>query len=123
MSIRLPEVDVPLNVTCTDTHDPADTPVTLERVDPQTLLVLEKLFPGHHGVMFLDDKLCIRKYTSQMANVFRLLPQDVGRRFDAFAPTIQHAGLTAEVQASRSVRGCRSPRHGSTRPAPSRPTR
>jgi two-component system, chemotaxis family, CheB/CheR fusion protein len=49
------------------------------------------------GVLFLDDNLCIRKYTSQVANVFRLLPQDVGRRFDAFAPTIQHPELEADV--------------------------
>ena len=49
------------------------------------------------GVLFLDDKLCIRKYTSQMGTVFRLLPQDVGRRFDSFAPTIQHAGLAQDV--------------------------
>ncbi|MGZ3440083.1 MAG: chemotaxis protein CheB, partial [Polyangia bacterium] len=49
------------------------------------------------GVLFLDEKLCIRKYTSQVANVFRLLPQDVGRRFDAFAPTIQHPELESDV--------------------------
>ncbi|HXU69999.1 MAG TPA: chemotaxis protein CheB [Polyangia bacterium] len=49
------------------------------------------------GVMFLDDKLCIRKYTSQIASVFRLLPQDVGRRFDSFAPTIQHGTLDEDV--------------------------
>ncbi|HEX4460218.1 MAG TPA: CheR family methyltransferase [Polyangia bacterium] len=55
------------------------------------------------GVLFLDDKLCIRKYTAQVANVFRLLPQDVGRRFDAFAPTIQHPGLEDDVlQVSKS---------------------
>ena len=50
------------------------------------------------GVMFLDDKLCIRKYTSQIATVFRLLPQDVGRRFDSFAPTIQHPDLDGDVK-------------------------
>ena len=50
------------------------------------------------GVMFLDDKLCIRKYTSQIATVFRLLPQDVGRRFDSFAPTIQHPDLDRDVK-------------------------
>jgi two-component system CheB/CheR fusion protein len=49
------------------------------------------------GVLFLDEKLCIRKYTSQVATVFRLLPQDVGRRFDSFAPTIQHPGLEDDV--------------------------
>ncbi|HEY2743384.1 MAG TPA: chemotaxis protein CheB [Polyangia bacterium] len=49
------------------------------------------------GVMFLDEKLCIRKYTSHIATVFRLLPQDVGRRFDSFSPTIQHATLDSDV--------------------------
>ncbi|HEX4386762.1 MAG TPA: CheR family methyltransferase, partial [Myxococcales bacterium] len=49
------------------------------------------------GVLFVDEQLCIRKYTAQAAHVFRLLPQDVGRRFDSFAPTIQHAGLEADV--------------------------
>ncbi|HZS39366.1 MAG TPA: chemotaxis protein CheB, partial [Polyangia bacterium] len=51
------------------------------------------------GMLFLDEKLCIRKYTSNVANVFRLLPQDVGRRFDSFAPTIQHPELEADVLA------------------------
>ncbi|MGZ6142416.1 MAG: PAS domain S-box protein, partial [Myxococcales bacterium] len=49
------------------------------------------------GVLFLDEQLCIRKYTAQAAHVFRLLPQDVGRRFDSFAPTIQHDGLEVDV--------------------------
>ncbi len=49
------------------------------------------------GVLFLDERLCIRKYTSQIATIFRLLPQDVGRRFDSFAPTIQHPGLEEDV--------------------------
>ena len=49
------------------------------------------------GVLFLDEQLCIRKYTAQAAHVFRLLPQDVGRRFDSFAPTIQHPGLEQDV--------------------------
>ena len=49
------------------------------------------------AVLFLDETLCIRKYTTQAAEIFRLLPQDVGRRFDSFAPTIQHPELSAEV--------------------------
>jgi len=49
------------------------------------------------GVLFLDEQLCIRKYTAQAARVFRLLPQDVGRRFDSFAPTIQYPDLEADV--------------------------
>jgi two-component system CheB/CheR fusion protein len=49
------------------------------------------------GVLFLDEALCIRKYTAQAARVFRLLPEHVGRRFDGFAPTIQHPGLESDV--------------------------
>src|SRR5262249_12388628 len=49
------------------------------------------------GVLFLDDELCIRRYTAQAAHVFRLLPQDIGRRVDSFAPTIQHPGLLDDV--------------------------
>ena len=50
------------------------------------------------GVLFLDEQLCVRKFTSQMARVFRLLPQDVGRRFDSFAHTILRANLDADVE-------------------------
>jgi two-component system CheB/CheR fusion protein len=50
------------------------------------------------GVLFLDEHLCIRKFTAQMARLFRLLPQDVGRRFDSFAHTIQHPTLEGDVQ-------------------------
>ncbi len=58
------------------------------------------------GVLFLDEQLCIRKYTAQAAHIFRLLPQDVGRRFDSFAPTIQHPGLEADVsEVLRTGRG------------------
>ena len=51
------------------------------------------------AVLFLDDTLCIRKYTTQAAEIFRLLPQDVGRRFDNFAPTIQQPQLATDVTA------------------------
>jgi two-component system CheB/CheR fusion protein len=50
------------------------------------------------GVLFLDEQLCVRKFTSQMARVFRLLPEDVGRRFDSFAHTILHPNLDADVE-------------------------
>ena len=56
------------------------------------------------GVLFLDEHLCIRKYTAQAAHVFRLLPQDVGRRFDSFAPTIQHPDLGADVNQVLATR-------------------
>jgi two-component system CheB/CheR fusion protein len=50
------------------------------------------------GVLFLDERLCVRKFTAHMARVFRLLPQDVGRRFDSFAHTIQHPRLEADIE-------------------------
>jgi two-component system CheB/CheR fusion protein len=49
------------------------------------------------GVLFLDEQLCVRKFTAQTARIFRFLPQDVGRRFDSFSHTIQHASLELDV--------------------------
>ncbi|HEY5949145.1 MAG TPA: chemotaxis protein CheB, partial [Kofleriaceae bacterium] len=49
------------------------------------------------GVLFLDEHLCVRKFTAHMAHVFRLLSQDVGRRFDSFAHTILYPRLEADV--------------------------
>src|SRR5262249_3655007 len=56
------------------------------------------------GVLFLDEELCIRRFTAQASHVFRLLPQDIGRRFDSFAPTIQHPDLTSEVERVSKTR-------------------
>ena len=47
--------------------------------------------------LFLDANLCIRKFTPKMAEVFNLVPHDIGRRFDAFAHNIICDGLTAKV--------------------------
>jgi two-component system CheB/CheR fusion protein len=47
--------------------------------------------------LFLDAKLCIRKFTPKMADVFNLVPHDVGRRIDAFAHNIECDDLTARV--------------------------
>ncbi len=50
------------------------------------------------GVLFLDEDLCIRRFTARMAAILRLLPQDVGRRFDTFAPIIAPATLLADIR-------------------------
>jgi two-component system CheB/CheR fusion protein len=38
--------------------------------------------------LFLDSQLCIRKFTPKMADVFNLVPHDLGRRIDSFAHSI-----------------------------------
>lgn len=50
------------------------------------------------GTIFLDRELRIRKFTPQIAHAFQLLPQDVGRRIDAFAQNILHEGLLDDVR-------------------------
>ncbi|HEY8506647.1 MAG TPA: response regulator, partial [Gemmataceae bacterium] len=61
--------------------------------DMENLLASTRL-----GVLFLDRGLCVRKFTPGIAEVFNLLPQDVGRRVDGFAHTISHPGLLADVR-------------------------
>lgn len=56
------------------------------------------------GVMFLDQELCIRKFTSRIAQFFDLLPQDVGRRISTFAHNIMHDGLMADIQTVLETR-------------------
>ncbi len=69
------------------------------------------------GVMFLDQDLCIRKFTTRIGQFFDLLPQDVGRRISTFAHNIVHEGLMADIQTVldtkevcqrevRDTRGC-----------------
>jgi len=43
--------------------------------------------------LFLDRKLCIRKFTPRIAETFHLMPQDIGRRIDSFTHNIDHATL------------------------------
>jgi two-component system CheB/CheR fusion protein len=51
------------------------------------------------GTIFLDQKLCIRKFTPRVAEVFNLLPQDVGRPISAFSYRLAHASLVDELKA------------------------
>lgn len=39
--------------------------------------------------IFLDEELSIRKFTPKMAEVFNLIPADIGRRIDGFMHTIE----------------------------------
>jgi two-component system CheB/CheR fusion protein len=58
------------------------------------------------GVLFLDQELSVRKFTPRAAAMFHLLPQDVGRKFDHFAHSIDHPQLLAEI---RQVMATRAP--------------
>lgn len=48
--------------------------------------------------LFLDEKLAIRKFTPRMAEVFNLIPGDVGRRIDSFVHTIECPDLQAKLR-------------------------
>lgn len=50
------------------------------------------------GVLFLDDNLCIRKFTPRISSLFNVIEQDVGRSFENFTHNIDHAGLIEDVQ-------------------------
>jgi two-component system CheB/CheR fusion protein len=50
------------------------------------------------GVVFLDEQLCIRKFTAKMAKMLRLLPQDVGRHFESFSHGLEHPRLFEDIQ-------------------------
>jgi two-component system, chemotaxis family, CheB/CheR fusion protein len=43
--------------------------------------------------IFLDGNLCVRKFTPRMAEVFNLIPTDIGRKIHGFAHTIACEGL------------------------------
>ncbi|MDQ2646292.1 MAG: PAS domain-containing protein, partial [Myxococcota bacterium] len=50
------------------------------------------------GTIFLDQKLCVRKFTPRVAEVFNLLPQDVGRPISAFSNRLAHATLVDDLK-------------------------
>lgn len=50
------------------------------------------------GTIFLDSEMCVRKFTPQISRTFNLLPQDVGRRIDAFTHHIDIPGLVDEIK-------------------------
>ena len=49
--------------------------------------------------LFLDRDLRIRRFTPKLAELFHLLPQDVGRPIEGFAHALEHAGLAEDLRA------------------------
>ncbi|HXH85101.1 MAG TPA: chemotaxis protein CheB [Candidatus Tectomicrobia bacterium] len=49
------------------------------------------------GTIFLDAQLRIRKFTPKIAETFDLVPHDIGRPIEAFAHTLEHPGLGADL--------------------------
>ena len=50
------------------------------------------------GVIFLDHELFIRRFTPEIARMFHLVPQDVGRSIEGFAHNLQHDGLVDDLK-------------------------
>lgn len=48
--------------------------------------------------LFLDEKMCIRRFTPRIADVFNLVPHDIGRRIGAFSHSITCDELTSTVR-------------------------
>jgi two-component system CheB/CheR fusion protein len=49
------------------------------------------------ATMFLDRQLCIRKFTPRIADVFRVIPQDIGRPLQAFTHDLQRPALFEDI--------------------------
>jgi two-component system CheB/CheR fusion protein len=57
------------------------------------------------GTIFLDQQLCIRKFTPLVAEAFNLLPQDIGRPIAGFSTSLNHPRLLEDlVEVLRSER-------------------
>jgi two-component system CheB/CheR fusion protein len=48
--------------------------------------------------IFLDNSLCIRKFTPKIAEAFTLLPQDIGRSIGSFTYTLDHPSLMDDIR-------------------------
>jgi len=60
---------------------------------------IEHLLNGTEvATMFLDRELCIRKFTPRIAEIFHVIPQDVGRPLRAFTHDLTHPTLMADVE-------------------------
>jgi two-component system CheB/CheR fusion protein len=50
------------------------------------------------ATIFLDRELCIRKFTPRIAEIFDLLPQDLGRPIRSFNHDLTHTTLIADIE-------------------------
>lgn len=48
--------------------------------------------------IYLDRHLRVRKFTLGIANIFRLLPQDIGRDFESFNHELKHDDIIASIK-------------------------
>ncbi|MBA3499746.1 MAG: PAS domain-containing protein, partial [Deltaproteobacteria bacterium] len=55
------------------------------------------------GTVFLDEELQIRRYTSRIASVFRLQPQDIGRRITDFSHNVIRPQLIEDIERVRDT--------------------
>ncbi|MCK6546155.1 PAS domain-containing protein, partial [Myxococcota bacterium] len=55
------------------------------------------------GTVFLDHDLCVRKFTPRTADIFSLLPQDIGRRIEIFAASIGQERLLDDLVRVRDT--------------------
>ena len=60
---------------------------------------IEHLLNGTEvATMFLDRQLCIRKFTPRIAEIFRLIPHDVGRPVKTFAHDLAYPTLVSDIE-------------------------
>lgn len=50
------------------------------------------------GTIFVDTRLCIRKFTPAISSSFNILPQDISRPIDHITHTIRHDDLVEDVK-------------------------
>ncbi len=50
------------------------------------------------GILFLDSQLKIRKFTSKIHGIFRILPNDIGRKLSDFSHGLDRGDLIADVK-------------------------
>jgi two-component system CheB/CheR fusion protein len=50
------------------------------------------------GTVFLDHELHIRRFTSRIASVFRILPHDLGRKISDFSHNIERDSLMEDIE-------------------------
>lgn len=48
--------------------------------------------------LFLDDQLCVRKFTPKIAREFNLIPSDVGRNIESFSNNIRNTDLMGSLR-------------------------
>ncbi len=67
--------------------------LSLANDDMTNLLAITRV-----GVLFLDDNLRIRRYTPEMARLFSLMPQDLGRTISDFNHSLVYRKLIDDVE-------------------------